>query len=122
MAPFGPKWPILGPAILFQHLDHYQVVDIVILDSNKQNRQKLMHFEQENGLKPHFGLFLGQKLALNGPFKGQPNFFQHFDHHQILDIITLYHNMQNWQKLTHYEHEHGLKPHFGPLWPKLSPF
>ena len=26
-----------------------------------------MHFDQENGLKPHFGPF----LALNGPFLGQ---------------------------------------------------
>ena len=30
-----------------------------------------MHFEQENGLKPHFGPF----LALNGPFLGQHIFF-----------------------------------------------
>ena len=72
---FGPSLaligPILGPAIFFQHLDHYQVLDIVILDFNMQNRQKLMHFEQENGLKPHFGPF----LALNGPFLGQHIFF-----------------------------------------------
>ena len=36
-----------------------------------QNREKLMHFEQENGLKPHFGPF----LALIGPFLAQIIFF-----------------------------------------------
>ena len=35
------------------------------------NQQKPMHFEQENGLKPHFGPF----LALNGPFSRPANFF-----------------------------------------------
>ena len=68
---FGPKWPILGPAIFFQYFRQYQVLDIVIIDHNMQNRQKLMHFEQGNGLKPHFGPF----LALNGPFLGQHIFF-----------------------------------------------
>ena len=39
-------------------------VDFIILNYHMQNRQKIMHFEQANGLKPHFGPF----LALNGPF------------------------------------------------------
>ena len=36
------------------------------LDHNIQNRQKVMHFEQENGIKPHFW----PPLALIGPFLG----------------------------------------------------
>ena len=36
-----------------------------------QNRQELMNFEQENGLKPDFGPF----LALIGPILGPANFF-----------------------------------------------
>ena len=29
--------------------------------------------------------------------------------------------MQNWQKLMHYEHENGLKPHFGPFLALIGP-
>ena len=48
----------------FRHFDQDQVLDLVILDHNTQIRRKLMHVEQDNDLKPHFGPF----LALNGPF------------------------------------------------------
>ena len=82
-----------------------------------QNWQKLMHSEHENGLKPHFGPF----LALIGPILGPTKIIRHFDHHYLLDIITRYHNMQNWQKLMHYEHENGLKPHFGPFLALIGP-
>ena len=65
---FGPflalNGPILGPANFFQHFDEDQVLDLVILDHNTQIRRKLMHVEQDNDLKPHFGQF----SALNGPF------------------------------------------------------
>ena len=64
-----------------------------------QNREKLRHYEQENGLKPHFSPF----LALNGPFLGQQNLFRRSDHYYILDTVILYHNMQNWQNLMHFE-------------------
>ena len=60
----GQNEPFSGPAIFFQHFDNHQVLDFVILNHDMQNRRKLMHFEQDNGLKPHFGPF----LALNGPF------------------------------------------------------
>ena len=56
----------LGPAKFFHSFDHYQVLDIVILNHNMHNQQNLMHFEQINDQKPHFGPF----LALNGPFLG----------------------------------------------------
>ena len=39
------------------------MIDIAILNHNMQKRQKLMHFDQENGLKPIFGPL----LALIGP-------------------------------------------------------
>ena len=119
---FGPfqalTSPFLGQQIFFQHLDSHQVLNIVILNHNMQNRQKLMHFEQDNGLKPHFGPF----LALNGPFQGQQIFFQHFSHHQVLDLLTLDHITQNRQKLMYFEQQNGLKPHFGPFLALIGPF
>ena len=48
-----------------------------------QNRQKLMHINQENDLKPHFGPF----LALNGPFLGQHFFFQKSENVTFLDLF-----------------------------------
>ena len=82
-----------------------------------QNRQNLMHFEQENGQKSHFGPF----LALIEPTLGPTKKIRHIDHHYLLDIITLYHNMQNWQKLMHFEHENGLKPHLAPFLALIRP-
>ena len=79
--------------------------------------QKLMHLEHENGLKPHFSPF----LALIGPILGPTNFFQHFDHHQLLDIITPRHNVHNQQKLMQFEHDNGQKPHFGPFLALIGP-
>ena len=49
-----------------------------------QNRRKLMHNNQENDLKPHFGPF----LALNGPFLGQNIFFfQKSENVTFLDLF-----------------------------------
>ena len=79
--------PFQGHQIFLQHFDNHQALDFVILNNEMQNRRKLMHFEQDNGLKPHFGPFL-----------------------VILDS-----SMQNRQKLMHFEQENGLKPHFGPF-------
>ena len=53
------------------------MLGIVIPNHNVQNQQKPMHFEQENGLKRHFGPF----LALIGLFLGQQIFFQHLESH-----------------------------------------
>ena len=78
-----------------------------------KNWQKLMHFGNKNGLKPLFGPL----LALLGPILGPTKIIRHIDQHYLLDIITLDHNIQNWQKLMHFGHENGLKPHFGPFWP-----
>ena len=47
------------------------ILGIVIPHHNVQNQQKIMHLDQENGLKPHLGCY----LAVNGPFWGQHNFF-----------------------------------------------
>ena len=82
-----------------------------------QNWKKLVYYEHENGLKPHFGPF----LALIGPISGPTIFFQLPDHHYLLDIITLDHNIQNRQKLMHFEQENGLKPHFGPFLALIGP-
>ena len=71
-----------------------------------QNRGKAIHSEQENGLKPHFGPF----LALIGPIRGPTKIFQHLKHHQVLDIITPRYDIQNRQKLMHFDQENGLKP------------
>ena len=67
-------------------------------------REKAIHLEQENGLKPHFGPF----LALIRPILGPINFFQYLKHHQVLDIITSNHDMQNRGKVMHLEQENGL--------------
>ena len=48
-----------------------------------QNRQKLMIFEEENGLKPHFGPF----LALNGPFLAPHIFFRKSGFVTFLDSL-----------------------------------
>ena len=40
-----------------------------------QNRQKLMHLEQENDLKPHFGPFQTLIFGPNGPIFGPAIFF-----------------------------------------------
>ena len=83
-----------------------------------QCREKQMHFEQQNGLKPHFGPFLAQI----GPILGPTIFFQPLDNHQALQIISAYHNMQNLEKTMHFEQENGLKPHFGPFLALINPF
>ena len=54
-----------------------------------------MHFEQENGLKPHFGPF----LALNGPFLGQRIFLQKSKNVTFLDLLQA-NLMQKNQKKT----------------------
>ena len=82
-----------------------------------QNRPKWLNFEEENGLKPDFGPF----LALIGPILGPTKLFQPLDHHQVLLTITAYHNMQNREKLMHFEQENGLKPHFGPFLALIGP-
>ena len=56
-----------------------------------------MHFKQENCLKPHFGPF----LALIGPIRGPTKIFHDLKHHQVLDIITPSHEMQDWEKVMH---------------------
>ena len=71
-----------------------------------------MNFEQENDLKRHFGPL----LALIGPILGPKSFFSY-----LLHIITLHHNMHNWQKLMHLEHENGLKPHLAPFLALIGP-
>ena len=119
---FGPFLALIGPflgqQIFFQHLDSHQVLNIVILNHNMQNRQIGMHICQENGLKPQFGPF----LALNGPILGPSNFFQHLVHYYLLDIINIQHYMQNRQKLMHINQENDLKPHFGPFLALNGPF
>ena len=61
----------------------YKILGTVILNLDMQNRQNPMHFEQENGLKPHFGPF----LALNGPFLGQHIFFLKSKNVTFLDLL-----------------------------------
>ena len=82
-----------------------------------QNRGKAIHSKQENGLKHHFGPF----LALIGPILGPTKFFQHLKHHQVLDIITPNHDMQDPGKVMDLEQENGLKSHFGPFLALIGP-
>ena len=54
-----------------------------------------MHFEQENGLKPHFGPF----LALNGLFLGQHIFFKKIKKRHLSTLTSGYLNAKNQKKL-----------------------
>ena len=67
--------------------------------------------------RSHFGPF----LALIGPILGPTKFFQHLKHHQVLDIITPNHDMQDRGKVMDLEQENGLKPHFGPFLALIGP-
>ena len=50
-------------------------------------------------------------------------FFQHLDHHHhVLDIMPVYHHMQNWQKIMTQFQENGQKPHFGLKFDHLGHF
>ena len=83
----SPKWPFSGPTNFFQSWDHHHLLNIINIYHNMQNRHlKLMHFNQENGLKPHLGPF----LALIGPFLSQQIIFQYSDHHHLLNILNIY--------------------------------
>ena len=92
--------PFSGQQNFLQLFDHYEVIETIILDSNMQNQRILMHFEQEYDQKPKFGPF----LAINGPFSGQQNFFQLFDHYEIIETIILDSNIQNQRILIHLSH------------------
>ena len=74
-----------------------------------------MIFSQENDQKPRFGPVLGPFA----PILGREIFFQHFAHHYLLDIMVLYHNMQNQRNLMIFSRENDQKPCFGPV---LGPF
>ena len=74
-------------------------LDIHVLDLHNQNRRKVMHFEQENDLKAHFGPIFDP----DWPFLGPAKFSQHFDRYQGLDIVILNQNMQNRSKLMYFE-------------------
>ena len=60
-----------------------------------QNRRKLMHINQENDLKPHFGPF----LALNCPFLGQHIFFSKIQKRHFSRLISGYLDAKNQKKL-----------------------
>ena len=65
--------------------------------------------------KPDFG----PNLGLNGPILGRNIFFGCNDLHYLLDIIAVYHNMQNQRNLMIQTRENGLKPQ---IWAILGPF
>ena len=109
---------ILRPTIFFQPLDHHHELQIITAYHIMQNREKLTRFGQENGLKPHLSPF----LALIWPILGPTTFFQPLDNHQALQTINAYHNMQNREKLRHYEQENVLKLHLSPFLALNGPF
>ena len=60
-----------------------------------QNRRKLMHINQENDIKPHFGPFLAQ----NCPFLGQHIFFSKIQKRHFSRLISGYLDAKNQKKL-----------------------
>ena len=65
--------------------------------------------------KPDFG----PNFALNRPILGRNIFFERNALHYQLDIIAVYHNMQNQRNLMIQTRENGRKP---PIWAILGPF
>ena len=55
-------------------------------------------------------------------FRALEFFLSTFTHHQLLDTVARYHNMQTQQKLMHNSQEDGLKPHLGPFLAGNGPF
>ena len=85
--------PFQGQQIFFRHLDNHPELDLGILDHNMQKRQKLIHFEQAKGLKPHFGPY----LALNGLSFGLV--FSKIRLRQFPSFIAGYHHAKNQENL-----------------------
>ena len=65
--------------------------------------------------KPNFG----PNLGLNGPNLGRKFFFQPQDHPCLLDIMSVYHNMQNQKNVIIQTRENDQKPQ---IWSNLDPF
>ena len=77
-----------------------------------------LRIEKKNEKK--FFLSVGRARAcLNGPILGRDIFFECNNHQYLLDIIAVYHNMQNQRKLMIQTRENGRKP---PIWAILGPF
>ncbi len=118
---FGPFLaligPILSPPKLFPALRPPLSLDFTCLYHNFGNWRKLMYFEHENGRKPYFGRF----LALIGPILGPTKLFSALRPPLHLHITCLYHNIRNWQKWMHFEHENCRKSYFGPFLALIVP-
>ena len=59
------------------------------------------------------------RACLNGPILGRNIFFECNDLHYLVDIIAVYHNMQNQRNLMIQTRENGRKPQ---IWANLGPF
>ena len=59
------------------------------------------------------------RACLNGPILGRDIFFECNNHQYLLDIIAVYHNMQNQKNLMIQTQENGRKPQ---IWANLGPF
>ena len=96
---FGPNLglnePILGPKIVVRRKYLHQQLEIIASNQNVQNQKNRPSQTQDIGRKPVFG----PNLGLNGPILGPNIFFKHNEHQQLLDIIVIYHNLQNCENL-----------------------
>ena len=96
---FGPNLglnePILGPKILVRRKYLHQQLEIIASNQNVQNQKNRPSQTQDIDRKPIFG----QNLGLNGPILGPNIFFNHNKHRQLINIIVIYHNLQNCENL-----------------------
>ena len=83
---------------------------------------KLRQIESSYVKKTDKNFFSCPNWALNGPFKGQPIPFQRLNHHQLIDTIPRYLDMQNQQRWLHIDEDNGLSPHLGPFSALNGPF
>ena len=93
--------PLLSHKLVSDLSDHHWCDEIIVSYHHMQTQTNRINQSQAKQQRPLFG----PKLALKSPFYGQQTYFQHLDHHYLLDIITLYHHMKNREKQMHFEHK-----------------
>ena len=80
------------------------------------------HLNNQNSRKPVVRAFfthIDAVITRNNEVS-RPKYF--FNHHHLLDIMPVYHHMQNQQKLMTQSPENGQKPHFEPNFDHFWPF
>ena len=89
------RWVQNGTENFFNDWNHQYQLNIIVVYHNMQNKKKLTSKSQDNEFGDKNNLETGPKWAKFGPEK----FFDEWNHQYQLEIIAVYHNMQNKKKL-----------------------